>query len=74
MATLTFVVKVVLSSVCMAAFIYWHSSVPWSQYSEIERIFELGKQISVAVIVFVLLIYVLGIRFKDFRNGKASQI
>lgn len=74
MASLMFVVKVVLSSLCMAVFMYWHSSILWSQYNEIERIVELGKQISLAVTVFVLSIYVLGIRFKDFRNGKASQI
>lgn len=73
-ASLLFVLKVVLSALCMAVFMFWQSSLEWSQYSEIERIFELGRQITLAAIVFVTSAFILGIRFKDFIHKKTSQI
>lgn len=72
-ATMMFILKVILSSISMSAFIYWQSSLPWSEFSEIERVIALSKQIGAAAIVFGLTALILGVRPKDFIHKKTQE-
>jgi len=57
------------ASTAMAAFL-WFTSSPlqkWTQWDSLERIWHLGITILLAGIIFLLCLFISGIRYKDFK-------
>jgi putative peptidoglycan lipid II flippase len=71
-ASLVFIFRTLLAALCMASFSHWYAPQDWTLFTELERVFELTKQIFTAALVFILSGLIFGIRLNDFRHKKAS--